>query len=305
LMAMVLLARSFLLCLPLLTQAKRISVKLHSQEEALIADNDFESDPLPTPGPSDFESDAQVVALSFMESDMKAVGDYSNFAGASAHAKKFVKPFEALAFGSKDNRVQEWRRADYNGNGYMSLAELDAYIEKKLKLEYPKKDAGLLLWKAFRPSYIRAFMDAKDVLDDKAIKGTRSTTDDYISFGEFRVALHYVCLYALMYDRFAEIDGFGYGGEVGEFKGGVPPALRPDEYDDRRIDKKEWLAGYGSLANSGFVGLQDISDPEAVFAEIDANGGGFILLKEWCEWLEKKEAEAGTEFGRILTLGEE
>merc|ERR1712187_998351 len=141
--------------------------------------------------------------------------------------------------------------ADYNGNGYMSLAELDAYIEKKLRLEYPKKDAGLLLWKAFRPSYIRAFMDAKDVLEDKAIKGTRSTTDDYITFGQFKVALHYVCLYALMHDSISEID------------------------------------------------------PEAVFAEIDANGGGFILLNEWCEWLEKKEAEAGTEFGRILTLGEE
>merc|ERR1711972_1283357 len=154
----------------------------------------------------------------------------------------------------------------------------DAYLQKKLKRHYPD-DKDDLLWKTFRPSYVRAYVDAKDVSKGKKIAGTRSlSTDDFIEPKEFRAALHYVCLYALMYDKFALIDGYGYGGEAGEFKKVTPGTLKARDYDDRRIDKREWMKGYQAVSDSGFVGLQRIPDPEAAFNEIDTNGGGFILL---------------------------
>lgn len=229
---------------------------------------------------------------------------YSNFDGASDKAKMFVAPFERLAFAPREDLRKEWTIIDYNGNGQVSLAELDTYIQKKLKLQYPN-DKDDRLWKGFRPSYVRAYTDAKDIGENKKITGTRSlTTDDYIEPKEFRATLHYVCLYALMYDKFALVDGYGHGGEAGELKKAKPGTLKAHEYDDRRIDKREWMAGYQAVSDSGFVGLQCIQDPEAMFNEIDENRGGFILLNEWCQYIEKKEADAGTGFGDILTLGE-
>jgi len=187
----------------------------------------------------DFASDTLSVAAVEQDSEvwMSGVGDYSNFAGASDKAKKFVVAFEALAFGPKQDRLNEWRTVvDYNGNGQVSLAELDGYIEKKLKREYGAD--GLLVWKAFRPSYIRAFMDAKDITADRAIRGTRSLrTDDFVQWSEFRATLHYLCLYALMYDKFAQVDGYGYGGEVGEFEDGKPDPSKLTEGQELVNDK--------------------------------------------------------------------
>jgi len=223
--------------------------------------------------------------------------------------KKFVAPFAELAFTTTEKRKSEWMHVDYNGNHIVSLAELDDYILKKLKNYYKNKDAALLLWKAFRPSYIRAFNDAKDVSPNRGIKNTNLETDDYVTFSEFRYTCHYLCIYALMYDEFAYVDGKGYKGEVGEFAGPNPGKIKGDEWDDRRIDESEWKAMFqtAKISGSGFVGLQNIpSENEAmeIFHEMDSDNGGMVLLKEWCEYLEKKEVDADTAIGKRLKVGE-
>lgn len=232
--------------------------------------------------------------------------EYTNFPQASENAKKFVAPFAELAFATPEARTQEWKQVDYNGNNLVSLAELDSYVERKLKNVYKDKGAALLLWKAFRPSYIRAFNDAKDISPNTNIRGTKLQDDDYITFSEFRYTCHYLCIYSLMYDVFAYVDGKGYKGEVGEFAGPQLGKIKGDEWDDRRIDMKEWKAMYktAKVSGSGFKGLQGITDPEAVFGQMDSDGHGKVLLKEWCEYLEKKEEEAGTAIGQRLKAGE-
>jgi hypothetical protein len=92
----------------------------------------------------------------------------------------------------------------------------------------------------------------------------------------------------LQYDAFAMIDGGGSG---------------RDKNDDNRIDIYEWLAGYKNVVDHGFVGLQGIADKaEAfeIFKKIDDNGGGQILLDEWCLFLKNCEVAMGTSMGGLL-----
>jgi hypothetical protein len=97
-----------------------------------------------------------------------------------------------------------------------------------------------------------------------------------------------------MYDAFAKIDGGGSGRDAG---------------DDLRMELNEWLKGYTLVANHGFVALQNIGpkkEAKALFtAKIDDNGGGIVLLDEWCEFIKKAEVEAGTPVGLLLNADEE
>ena len=71
----------------------------------------------------------------------------------------------------------------------------------------------------------------------------------------------------------------------------------------------EWLAGYHDCEDYGFVALRNISkgDESAakVFEKIDYNGGGTILLDEWCNFMKDAEIKAGTALGATLAEDEE
>lgn len=150
------------------------------------------------------------------------------------------------------------------------------------------------LFSFFRPSYIRAFNDAKDFKKDegKVIPGTvDATADDFVSKGEFRLFCGYLCIYGAMYDAFTKVDGGGEG----------------KEGDDRKITLEEWTAGYSHIDAYGFVGLGAMTDDEtatSAFKLIDENGGGVITLSEWCSFIKECEIEAGTSMGRLLSAEE-
>jgi hypothetical protein len=210
----------------------------------------------------------------------------------------FNKCFESLAgkeSSAKDNRKKQWACADPNGNGYLSLAEVDSWILKRL-LSYQKidKEQATHIWKAFRPAFIRAFTDAADAMPDKTVAGTETaTTNDYVQRGEFHLLCSYLLIYVGLFDAFACIDG-GSAGTTAE--------------DDRRISPEEWAAHHCKLSEHAqiFVGLANIdeSNQDAVFAAMDGDGKGMVVLKEWCEFLKGKEQEAGTAMGRVLSVGD-
>jgi len=214
--------------------------------------------------------------------------------------KKFLECFLPLAdTGKKNNaaRKQAWLACDPNGNGYASLAETDGWIKKSLYAMYGDGE-GDDLWKLYRPSYIRAFNDAKDTAPEKDVKGANATTDDYVTRNEFRICCAFICLYATMDDAFSMVDG---GGE------GVTAT------DDRRMSLDEFKAGWDKIGTAyGLAGLAEIADeakgdvtPDSVFAEIDADGKGMVLLNEWCAWLKTKEVDAGGISARMLTTGDD
>lgn len=106
-----------------------------------------------------------------------------------------------------------------------------------------------------------------------------------------------------MYDCFTIVDGAV--GDV-ENKAG----------DDRKVTKDEWVAGYKKLGDHGFVGLAEAAKGDdagaaAIFTEMnsgrDADGNEYgndkvVMLAEFCAWVEKKEVEAGTPWGKLLGL---
>ena len=221
--------------------------------------------------------------------------------------KECFRPYCAESDAAKALRKKGFRAADPNGNGLCSLAELEGFVLGTLVTKFPKDpkkkdhrgdplEYGKDLFDAFRPSYIRAFNDAKDYKADtgKVLAGMKkATNDDFVSFGEFKYFCEYVCIYGGMFDAFAKIDGGGAG---------------RDANDDRKMDLKEWLAGYPKCKGYGFVGLDSIKDDKeatAIFKKkMDDNGGGIVLLDEFSEYLKDEEVKAGTAMGELLSADE-
>eukprot|EP00293_Proteomonas_sulcata_P006277 CAMPEP_0184326218 /NCGR_PEP_ID=MMETSP1049-20130417/142447_1 /TAXON_ID=77928 /ORGANISM="Proteomonas sulcata, Strain CCMP704" /LENGTH=171 /DNA_ID=CAMNT_0026648399 /DNA_START=45 /DNA_END=560 /DNA_ORIENTATION=+ len=145
-----------------------------------------------------------------------------------------------------DKRSELFNQFDPNGNGYLSLAEVDKGLHESLGLEEVYH---------CKPAIIRAFNAAKGVKKGK--KGSRD--DDYVSRIEFRLLLVFLKQYFELFVVFAAIDAGG----------------------DRRINLEEFSAAAPQLKEAG---VKIDEDPAKTFAEIDANGGGQILFKEFAEW---------------------
>jgi len=191
---------------------------------------------------------------------------------------------------AKKLRIEAWKQADPNGNGQCSLAELDGWVQKVLLLKYPKE--GEAIWKAFRPSYIRAFSDARDIGADKKLGKSNCSTDDFVQARTFRVFISYLVIYGEMYDAFAQLDGGGAG---------------VSKDDDRKISPDELKKGINVLKGYSFVFAKDLTEAsaDAVFKEMDDDGKGAVLLIEWCRYIEQKEQAAGTEMGKLLAIGDD
>jgi hypothetical protein len=225
--------------------------------------------------------------------------------GMSPACQTFCDVFKSLTYKNDEGRVARghaFAACDPNGNGYVSLAEVDGWIQKVLITYFGQKgcdgdpkEEGTRIWKCFRASYIRAHTDAKD------IAGGGSRADDYVTAKEFRLLCAYLILYAAMYDAFALIDG---GGGSVEDKSG----------DDRKMTLAEWKKGYKTVAKHGFVGLRDAAKldekgAEEVFKKMnsgkDAEGKEYgndsvVMLAEFCAWVEKCEVAAKTPWGEAL-----
>ena len=242
----------------------------------------------------------------------------------SADCKQFIDlhlaytPPSAISLRSK-----AWKAIDVNGNGYVSLAEVGKWIQQsailanmpeasttdrgtgKTTRAHPNKsqvkaanEEGVRLYKVFYPAYIRAHLDAADIGKNKKVGGTKTaTTDDYVERKEFRYLNVYLCIYALMYDAFTKADG--------------GKSITKD--DDRRISKAELATACASGGFKGhpLLGVKMLGMPgkygtiDDIFAEMDSDSKGMVLLKEWCEWLEKQEIAHDTEFGQLLAYGDD
>ena len=139
-------------------------------------------------------------------------------ATVSDDLRLFIACFSKMAEKTPEGeklRKKGFSLADPNGNGLVSLAEAEGFVQKTLLQAYPKDkskkddrgdplEKGADLFDLFRPCYIRAFNDAKDYKADtgKVLEGTKtSTADDFVSKGEFRLLCAYLCIYGAMVRR--------------------------------------------------------------------------------------------------------
>jgi Ca2+-binding EF-hand superfamily protein len=96
----------------------------------------------------------------------------------------------------------------------------------------------------------------------RAYKAADKNGDGFIKKNEFRFFLKYIRYYNQLWKQFADIDADG----------------------DRRLSKKEFVQA------AAFDGMSE-ADLGAVFDEMDAPGGGEVLVVELCAYMAAKDDE--------------
>ena len=151
---------------------------------------------------------------------------------------------------TRKKRMDMFSAFDPNGNGYLSLAEVDKGIQDVLECAE--------LFDA-KPPIMRAFQAAKHARETKSKLGK-----DYVERLEFRLLLIYLRRYFELYVMFDDIDG-----------------------DDRKISKAEFAAAVGKI-NAWGVAIEAGADADREFDAIDTNGGGSLLFDEFAAWALKR-----------------
>ncbi len=190
-------------------------------------------------------------------------------------------------------RKELWKRADPNGNGYLSSAEVDLMVKEQVRLAHRRalaahgqRRAAARACATAQPNGTRAsdrtmrarrpacgaqvgeeLFSAKPVLQQAFHAARRSgggsqsgLRGDYVERKEFRTLLVALRQYYELYAMFNRLD----------------------TTDDRRIDRAEFGKGVDFIALWG-VQLGE-GQVEAEFAAIDSNGGGYILFDEFARW---------------------
>lgn len=149
---------------------------------------------------------------------------------------------EKLPYGTTEHdkqlREKYWSGMDVNGNGYLSLAEIDKGMRDVIRIP--------ILFD-LKPVLMRAHQSAKNKLKSK-----NSFGDDYVSKAQFRFLLSYLRQY---YEYWVGFD-------------------RIDTDDDRRIDFDEFKKAIPMMKKWGIT----INDPQKAFSEADSDGHGKILF---------------------------
>eukprot|EP00756_Hemistasia_phaeocysticola_P000651 Hpha_TRINITY_DN10476_c0_g1::TRINITY_DN10476_c0_g1_i1::g.193552::m.193552 len=157
---------------------------------------------------------------------------------------------EEWGYPGPEERKRLFHDIDKNGNGFLSLAELDLAVRTQ--------------WPGFnhREALIRAYKlaDMKSGADGKK-DGFLSWSDDEKKC-EFSRFLKYLQLYVEYWDKFARID--------------------LDQ--DRCLERDEWKMRAGTLFPGVVLSEADL---ELIFDELDADGGGRVRFDEFCAWAAK------------------
>ena len=150
-----------------------------------------------------------------------------------------------------EQRNKLWNSIDINGNGYVSLAELDKGVRDAMQNQE--------LFDS-KPVLIRAYKAARNRVKTQKLHGP-----DYIERCEFRLVLLYLRQYFEYWVAFQRVDKSG----------------------DDRISLIEFMDAKEQIE----VWVGPIDDAEATFQEIDINGGGKILFNEFVMWATKRSLD--------------
>lgn len=148
-------------------------------------------------------------------------------------------------------RKNLWKSIDMNGNGYLSLAEIDRGLLDVIRI--PRLFD-------IKPVIIRAFQSAKN-----KIKSASKYGADYVSFAEFKYLLSYLRQYYEYWIAFERID----------------------TDHDRKVTLTEFAKAVPIMNRWNIK----IDNPVLAFKEIDTNGGGSILFDEFARWAIKKNLD--------------
>lgn len=152
-------------------------------------------------------------------------------------------------------RAKMFKDFDPNGNGFLSLAEVDKGIRDVLKLDDLFHSKQVIM---------RAFQSAKS-----SAKNKHKNSNDYIERNEFRYLLCYLRQYFEYYEMFDIIN----------------------TDDDKYVDYDEFISAIPKFEKWGVK----VSDPRKTFDEIDTDKGGKIRFEEFCHWAIKNHLDIDTD----------
>ena len=147
-----------------------------------------------------------------------------------------------------ERREALFTKFDPNGNGFLSLAEIDKAIRDELRISQIFE---------CKPVIMRAFQAARM----SQPPSERNHSGDYVTRSTFRVLLYYLKEYFEMWQIFSAADTSG----------------------DRRVDKAEFAKIFEQLKSRWGLRVENKSADD-VFREVDVNGGGFLLFDEFAHW---------------------
>jgi hypothetical protein len=238
--------------------------------------------------PVELVSAASEVSPAFSSSTPASVSNVAaaGTAVALSQLTTFLRAFCFSIPSESSKRAAVWAKWDTNGNGHLSLAEVDVAVKTTLQDFVKDEAAGDAIWKRFRPSLIRAFNDAKD-----AAAAPPQLSADNVDSHEFRILVAYLGYFSTWFEVFSMVDGAA----------GDTTAI-----DDRRISLADWELGLSKVVRAGltwapYVALR--SATKASFAQMDLHERGYVLLNEFCDWVKAAEIEAKTPAGSDLSAG--
>jgi Ca2+-binding EF-hand superfamily protein len=156
-----------------------------------------------------------------------------------------------------ERRVKMFHDFDPNGNGFLSLAEIDKGVRDVLQLPF--------LFQC-KPALMRAYQSARR----SEVPSKKNHFCDYITASTFRTLLWYLRAYFELWLLFSQIDANG----------------------DRRVTKEELRAALPLLKDWGLTIAEDSVSLDKCFREIDRDGGGMILFDEFAAWALEKGIHA-------------
>ena len=176
--------------------------------------------------------------------------DYNKMTDCNWDELRESLPIEKTAEGLQ-KRKELWKAMDVNGNGIMSLAEVDKGLRDNIKLDS--------LFDS-KPVIIRAFNAAKD-----KGKHVSKYSADYVEKNEFRYLLVYLRQFAEYFVMFNRLD-------TGH---------------DKKISFQEFERGLDECKKWGLK----VEDARTTFDEIDTNHGGSILFIEFADFAMKNHLD--------------
>ena len=140
-----------------------------------------------------------------------------------------------------DNEESLWRQLDNNGNGIVSLAEIDLFVSTKYKVLDHK------------PALIRAYE-----------KTVNRTPDEFVHRGEFVDLMKNIIYYNHLYDIFNKFDiDHDHRISMDEFRIGFAKL-----HDNKFLEN---IPAFQEFSNNY----------KKVFESLDTNNGGYILFDEF------------------------
>ena len=140
-----------------------------------------------------------------------------------------------------------FKEFDPNGNGFLSLAEVDRGCRSILQLDEFTDDLTDIVKRAFNEAKVAG-----------ARAGLKSANPDFVQRAEFRLFLVYIYDYFEMWVMFDELDSSG----------------------DNKVSINEFRAAIPKIESWGLK----IEDVEGTFKQVDKAGEGVITFEEFCDW---------------------